>query len=551
MAQMHFDKIVKYTAIILFSTIATHCTTMKKADLIVFNGKIYTVDSSFSIASAMAVSDGKIVAIGSDNAILNSYFSSKKIDLKGKFVYPGFIDPHSHFTGYAEYLATADLTGAKSYTEMVSRLREHAEKYPSEWIIGRGWDQNLWKDKKMPTNNELNKAFPNKPVFLFRVDGHAALVNDAALQTAGITNTSHIEGGEIPVENGKPTGILLDNAIELVSEHIPPVAKEIREKLVKIAEQNCFSVGLTTVTDAGIDYQTLKFLENEFSENKLSIRIYAMLTHTKENIDSVIKKGPFHTSNLYVSAIKLFADGALGSRGAKLLEPYSDMPNTTGIWTTSEKELNETCQLAYQTGFQVNTHCIGDAACHLVLTTYGRYLKGKNDRRWRIEHAQVVAPDDFSLFGKYSIIPSIQTTHATSDMGWAGERLGSRIKYAYAYKDLLEQNGWLPNGSDFPVEDINPLYGYYAGVARKSPTHPSGTPFQPENAIDKTAALKAMTIWAAKANFMDKYVGSLEVGKFADFVILPTDLIESFSDTIPKVKILATVVGGKVVFDKL
>jgi len=548
---MHFDKIVKTTTIILFSTIATSCTTMKKTDLIVFNGKIYTVDSSFSIASAMAVSNGKIVAIGSDSTILNSYISNNKIDLKGKFVYPGFIDPHSHFTGYAEYLGTANLDGVESYTEMISRLKEHAEKYPSDWVIGRGWDQNRWKVKKMPTNDELSKAFPDKPVFLVRIDGHAALVNDAALKVAGITNSTIVEGGEIPILNGKPTGVLLDNAIELVQKHIPQIANEKLDGLLKIAEKNCFSVGLTSVTDAGIDYEMLKFLEDEFKKNNLSLRVYAMLNPSEENIDSVINKGPFHTTNLYVSSIKLFADGALGSRGAKLIEPYSDMGNTSGIWTLTEKELNEVCELGYKNGFQVNTHCIGDAACHRVLSTYGKYLKGKNDRRWRIEHAQVVAPTDFSLFGKYSIIPSIQTTHATSDMGWAGKRLGSRIKYAYAYKDLLDQNGWLPNGSDFPVEAINPLYGYYAGVARKSPTHPSGTPFQPENAIDKTAALKAMTIWAAKANFMEKYVGSLEVGKFADFVILPTDLIESFSDTIPKVKVLTTVVGGKVVFDKL
>ncbi|HUX54411.1 MAG TPA: amidohydrolase [Williamwhitmania sp.] len=548
---MTLNKAIKYTYIFFLSNLAISCNQMKKADLIVFNGKIYTVDSSFTIASAMAIVDEKIEAIGTDCAILAGYTSKNKIDLKGKFVYPGFIDPHSHFTGYAEYLATANLDGTDSYGEMLKRLIEHEKNYPSEWVVGRGWDQNHWKGKAMPTNVELNKAFPNKPVFLVRIDGHAALVNDVALKLAGITTSTKVEGGDITIEKGKPTGVLLDNAIELVQKHIPKIANEKLDGLLKIAEKNCFSVGLTSVADAGIDYEMLKFLEDEYKKNTLSIRVYAMLNPSEENIDSVIHKGPFHTKNLYVSSIKLFADGALGSRGAKLLKPYSDMPNTSGIWTLTKEELNEICELGYEYGFQVNTHCIGDAACHRVLTTYGKYLKGKNDKRWRIEHAQVVALDDISLFGKFSIIPSVQTTHATSDMSWAGDRLGPRIRYAYAYKDLLDQNGWLPNGSDFPIEDINPLYGYYAGVARKSPTHPEKQPFQPENAISSKDALRAMTIWAAKANFMEQYVGSLEVGKFADFVILPTDIIESFSDEIPNTKVTATVVGGKIVFSKL
>jgi len=523
---------------------------MKNADLIVFNGKIYTVDSVFNVVNAMAIKDGKIAALGTNSAILSAYTAKEQIDLKGKFIYPGFIDPHSHITGYAEYLATANLNGVESYDEMLQRLIEHDKKFPSDWVIGRGWDQNRWKGKAMPSNDKLNNAFPNKPVFLIRIDGHAALANALALKTAGINEASHVEGGEIPKVDGRPTGILLDNAIELVTKHIPQTAKDKLDGLLKTAEDNCFKVGLTTVTDAGIDYETLKFLEQEYEHKQIRIRIYAMLNPSKENVEMVVKKGPFHTDNLYVSSIKLFADGALGSRGAKLIEPYSDMPNTSGIWTLTEKELNEVCKLGYQYGFQVNTHCIGDAACHRILTTYEKYLNGKNDRRWRIEHAQVVAPKDFVLFKKNSIIPSVQTTHATSDMDWAPDRLGSRIKHAYAYRDLLEQNGWLPNGSDFPIESINPIYGYYTAVARKSPTRPNGEPFQPENAITKEDALRAMTIWAAKANFMDKYVGSLETGKFADFVILSDDIIAAFSDSIPNVKVVATFVGGHEMFLK-
>jgi len=526
------------------------CSKRQKVDLIVTNATIYTVDSTFSTKQSMAIGNGKIIAIGTNQEIDSKYEASNNIDASGKYIFPGFIDPHCHFLGYGTSLSNASLSGAKTWNEVIERLVVHQKEFPSEWVQGRGWNQNEWDIKEFPTNELLDKAFPNKPVFIVRIDGHAAIANSYALKMAGVTEASKKEGGELIKKGEKLTGVLVDNAIELVRVIIPEISRSTVELALLKAQENCFAVGLTSVSDAGTDLKDLLLIDSLQKTGKLKMRIYAMLNPTAENFNYFLSKGIYSTDNLTVRSIKLFADGALGSRGALLLQPYSDAPNTKGLQVESTEKLLANCEIAFKAGYQVNTHCIGDAAVRLMLDNYSKYLKPNNDLRWRIEHAQVVDPQDLKRFKEYCVIPSVQTTHATSDMNWADERLGARIKYAYAYQDLLKQNGWLANGSDFPVENINPLYGFYAGVSRKDLNGLPENGFQKENALDRIQALRAMTIWAAKANFEDSFKGSLEPDKWADFVILENDLLTEPESDLPKSKVISTFVAGELVYQK-
>ena len=423
--------------------------------------------------------------------------------------------------------------------------------FQSEWVLGRGWDQNDWEVQAFPARDQLDKLFPGKPVLLTRIDGHAALANTVAMEMAGITAETSVDGGSVRVENGKPTGILIDNAINLVSKLIPESTTGKKIKALLHAQENCFAVGLTGIHDAGLGRESIKLIDSLQQSGMLNMRIYAMLSPGEKNFEAFMYKGIYKTDYLNVRSIKLFADGALGSRGALMLESYSDDPGNTGLQLTETEKLKEFCQKAYEYGYQVNTHCIGDGANRLILDLYGSVLGGQNDRRWRIEHSQIIHPDDFQKFGQYNIIPSIQTTHCTSDMYWAEERVGeSRIGGAYAYKRLLEQNGWLPNGSDFPVENINPLYGYYAGITRQDQEgYPEGG-FQMENALTREEALKAMTIWAAKSAFEENEKGSIEPGKFADFIVTENDLLIMAEKDIPGTRILMTFVGGNRVYPR-
>ncbi len=378
-----------------------------------------------------------------------------------------------------------------------------------------------------------------------RIDGHAAVVNSKALKIAGITADTKINGGEIFVHNGEPTGLLLDNAMELINNIISKPDKAFIKKALLIAQDSCFAVGLTSVTDAGLDRDTVKLIDELQHEGSLKMRINAMLTPNSENVEYYIKKGPYQTDKLTVRSIKLYADGALGSRGARLIEPYSDDPGNMGLFLFKEDFYKKYCQIALQYNYQVNTHAIGDGANRFVLQLYSEFLKGKNDLRWRIEHAQVVAPEDFKLFGEYSIIPSVQPTHATSDMYWAEDRLGQeRIKGAYAYKELLDENGWEPLGTDFPIEDINPLYTFYAAVARKDLKGWPDDGFQTENALSREETLRGMTIWAAKGSFNENRYGSIEPGKFADFVVLDKDIMTIPIDSVPDVNVYKTYSSG-------
>ncbi len=533
--------------LILFST----CNQMKeKVDLVVYNTKIYTVDNKFSIAESFAVKDGKFYDVGTNEDILGKYTSDITFNAVGLTVYPGFIDGHCHFYYYGMgILLNADLTGTSSFNEILKILKEHQKNKQGEWLIGRGWDQNDWEIMKFPDKEKLDKLFPDTPVFLTRIDGHAALVNSKALEKAGITKNTKIKGGKIIIKDGEPSGILIDNAIEMVSSIIPKPDRTQKENALLTAQKNCFPVGLTSIVDAGLPMETIKIIDSLHKSGKLKMRINAMLSSEDEKFEENIEKGIIKTPRLTVRSIKLYSDGALGSRGAMLKEPYSDDKNNRGFLVKDVEYYHKICKKAYKNGLQVNTHAIGDSAIKFMLLTYGEILKDTNDLRWRIEHSQIVDTCDFKLYKKYSIIPSIQATHATSDMYWAEYRLGKeRMKGAYAYKDLLEQNGWLINGTDFPIENINPIYTFYASVVRNDLDGYPEDGFQMENALSREEALRSMTIWAAKGSFEENEKGSIEKGKLADFVALTHDIMKIPEEKIPDVKVVRTYINGEAVF---
>ncbi|MFC4212986.1 amidohydrolase [Pedobacter lithocola] len=522
----------------------------EQADVIVYNAKVYTVNSAFETVEAFAVKNGKILAIGKSDEIRKKYKADDEIDAAGKAVYPGFIDAHAHFFGYGQSLQTADLRETKSWEEVVKRLTAFAKTHPDGWLIGNGWDQNDWENKAFPTNKELTELFPNRPVFLNRIDGHAAIANQKAFDDAGIKAEQKLIGGDMLTENGKLTGVLIDNAVALVESKIPSPDAKLAEKILTDAQKNCFAAGLTTIDDCGLGFEAVDFIEKLQKENKLKMRLYVMLSDAEPNYDYLFKRGAIKTDRLNVRAFKVYADGALGSRGACLLKPYTDMTEKSGFLLSDVKHYEEVAAKIAEHNFQMCTHAIGDSANRVMLKIYNNVLKGKNDKRWRIEHAQVVNANDFNLFGKASIIPSVQPTHATSDMYWAGQRLGAqRLKDAYAYKQLLKQNGWIPLGTDFPVENINPLLTFYAATVREDAKgFPKGG-FQMENALTPEEALRGMTIWAAKANFEEQEKGSLEIGKFADFVILDNDIVKSSPQNILKTKVLKTYLNGEKVYE--
>lgn len=522
-----------------------------RIDLLVYNATIYTIDQPFSTAEAMAIKDGRIVEVGKTAALQRKYDAKEKLDANGKFIYPGFIDAHAHFVGYGTSLQRVDLVGTDSWDDVIERTRKFAAENPTGWLLGRGWDQNDWPVKEFPNNAKLNELFPDRPVLLTRVDGHAAIANQKALDIAHAKPGDRLTGGDIETKNGKLTGILVDNAVGLVSSKIPfPTAAETKEALLD-AQQNCFAVGLTTVDDCGLDYATILFIDSLQKASDLKMRIYAMLSDAERNYDFAFSKGKIKTDRLHVCAFKVYADGALGSRGACLLQPYSDKPGWSGFLLSNQQHFDSVAKIIYDHGWQMCTHAIGDSGNRTMLKIYAKYLRRKNDLRWRIEHAQVINEQDFKIFGNYNIVPSVQPTHATSDMYWAADRLGpQRIKGAYAYKQLLQQNGWIPLGTDFPVEDISPFKTFYAAVVRQDGKGWPSNGFQMENALSREQALRGMTIWAAKANFEEKEKGSLEKGKFADFVILDGDLMKESPDKLLQVQVLKTFVGGEKVYEK-
>lgn len=540
---------MKLFAGILFCTFLISCTPKQKADLLVFNATIYTVDEAFTKSEAMVITNGKIVATGKLKYLRKHYEPKVQLDAEGKFIYPGFIDAHAHFYRYGLGLQTADLVGTNSWNEIIEKLKTFAAENKEGWLIGRGWDQNDWAVKEFPTNEKLNELFPDRPVILTRVDGHAAVANQVALDSAGINPGDTLEGGIIEVKKGKLTGILIDNAESLAWAKFPaPDSIKIKQALLD-AQEKCFAVGLTTVDDCGLDFEEALAIHDAQQSGDLKMRLYVMLSDAQKNYDYVIKKGKLKTARLNVRSFKVYADGAWGSRGACLLQPYNDKPGWTGFLLSSPQHFDSVANIIYQQGFQMCTHAIGDSANRTMLNIYAKYLKGKNDLRWRIEHAQVVNENDFDFFGQFSIIPSVQPTHATSDMYWAGDRLGNkREKGAYAFHDLMKQNGWLPLGTDFPVEDISPFKTFYAAVIRKDEKGFPTKGFQMENALSREDALRGMTIWAAKSNFEEQEKGSLEEEKFADFIVLDIDIMKAAPKDLIKAKVWMTFINGEKVF---
>ncbi len=519
------------------------CTKKEIVDTIVINANIYTVNAHFDKAEAFAIKDGKIVAVGTTAEIQAKYAATYVNDAKGKTIVPGFIDAHCHFFGLGLQQQKVDLTDTKSFEEVVQRIVDFQKVNNAAYITGRGWDQNDWEVKEFPTKEKLDELFPTTPIAITRIDGHALLANQAAIDLSGITVKTPFSGGEILQKNGKLTGIFIDAPMELIEAKIPAPSKKENIKALKDAERICFDLGLTTVDDAGLSIETIQLIDSLQQAGVLKMRIYAMVSVSDENIDYYAKKGISKTDRLNVRSFKVYADGALGSRGAAMKKPYSDQHNHFGALVTPLDKLKEFAKKIAATDFQMNTHAIGDSANYVMLKTYKEVLKDKKDSRWRIEHAQIVDVADFNYFD--NILPSVQPTHATSDMYWATDRVGEeRMKGAYAYKVLLNTYGKIALGTDFPVEKVSPLLTFYAAVARKDLNNFPENGFQMENALTREETLKGMTIWAAYSNFEEQEKGSIEVGKMADFIVLNKNIMEIEADKIPSITVDETYVGG-------
>lgn len=532
-------------------------TMARKIDLVASARRIVTLDPALPLAEAMAVDLGRVLALGSRAEIGEAFSPRRRLEFGEGIVYPGFMDPHCHFLSYGLILQRAWLFEARSWEETVALLAAHRDRLLASasggsgaegaplWIQGRGWDQNRWEGGRFPTRELLDRAIPHEPVLAIRVDGHAAMANGKALAAAGIGPGTRVEGGTIVLSGGVPTGLLLDNAVDLVKKAIPQPDEATMRRALAEAQANCLEVGLTAVSNAGTERREALLMKAMQEEGSLSLGIYVMLAPTDENIAEFASAGPIAAERMSIRSFKMFADGALGSRGARLLEPYADDPGNSGLFTLDPAELDRVCGVAASSGFQMNVHAIGDAAARLVLDAYERRLSPGNDLRWRVEHAQLVHDADLARFRALGVIPSVQTTHATSDMAWTETRLGaSRMVRSHRYRDLLAQNGWLANGSDFPIEGIDPLRGFRAAAFR---TDDRGSPeggYRPEQAIPRAAALRAMTLWAARANFEEGLRGSLEPGKLADFTVLDVDLLADPEERIRGARVLATVIGG-------
>lgn len=519
------------------------------AALILENARIYTGDPAHPAAKAMLIENGRIAAIG-DTA---SKPNVRRIDLNGATLVPGLVDSHGHMRGLGDLLATKDLRNVRSIDEIAAWVRNEAGKrWPGEWIRGRNWDQTNWGGQ-FPAAADLDRAAPNHPVYLTRVDGHASWVNRKALELAGVTaETQDPPGGKIlHDQHGRPSGILVDRAQGLVARKIPEATDEQVRNSIATAAKECARLGLTEVHDAGIGPRELAAYRELIRRKELPIRIYAMIGGEGPLWQEFLQRGPELGEKLTVRSIKLVADGAMGSGGAAFWQPYSDEPGNRGLLILQQSDIERVARAAVAKGFQVNTHAIGDRANRTVLNAYAAVLGGKNDKRFRIEHAQVVAVPDFALFAKYSVIASMQSTHATGDMRWAEKRLGpDRIAGAYAPRRFMNLGVPVANGSDFPVEDPNPLWGFYAAVTR---TNHKGEPkggWLPSQLLTREEALRSWTSEGAYAAFEEGQKGTLAPGKLADFVVLSKDIMTVSPAEILSAEVRMTVVGGEIVFDK-
>ena len=530
--------------ILIISIIFIGCKS--EVDLIVYNGNIYTVDNDFKVANAIAIKDGLFYDIG-ENEIKNRYHSKETINLNGATVLPGLIDAHCHFYGLGLNQQVIDLVGTLSFDEVVSKIKLNSN-INSKVIKGSGWDQNDWDIKEFPKKSRLDMLYPNTPVVLERIDGHAYLVNQKALDLAKITIDTKSSDGTIVKKNGKLTGILIDGPMDLIDNILPELSLNEKKQALLNAEKICFKNGLTTVDDAGLSKEIILLIDSIQKKKELKIRIYAMISNSKSNLDYFLPKGPIKTPQLNVSSVKIYGDGALGSRGATLKTPYHDDPNNYGKLITNPSELKNLATRIAEANFQMNTHAIGDSTVKLLIDTYSKVLENKTDPRWRIEHSQIIDLEDMKGFNN-KILPSVQPTHATSDMYWAEDRVGStRIKGAYAYKTLLNKSKVIGLGTDFPVEKVNPFHTFYAAISRKDMNGYPENGFEIENALSRQETLKGMTIWAAYLNFEENEKGSIEKGKLADFIVIDRDVMSVKIDETYKTKVLKTFVSGDLVY---
>ncbi len=532
---------------------------VQDATLILLNGVIYTVDSRKPVAEAIALSDGRITGIGSNEEIRRDFRSANIIDLRGKPVYPGLIDAHAHLEGLGAALMNLDLVGTTSPAEVQRMVRERASTTPpGVWIRGRGWDQNDWEEKIFPDHSSLDEAAGEIPVYLKRVDGHAVWVNRKVLEIAGITrDTPDPEGGRI-VRNtaGEPTGIFVDRATEMLSAVLPDPSKEERTESVLRAVQSCLRVGLTGVHDMGVDLEMIGIYKELIPDGRLPLRIYAAIDGGGVAWQEYVQKGPeigLFDGRLSVRSLKLYQDGALGSYGAALIEPYTDDPSTRGLTLTSADSIGYFADACISKGFQLCIHAIGDRANHGVLNSYEEAFKRNNvnsaDLRFRIEHAQVLDPADIGRFSLMGVLPVMQPTHCTSDMYWVETRLGpERIPGTYAWHSLVQAGSIVPAGSDFPVESNSPLWGFYAAITRQDHGGWPEGGWHPEERLTREEALKAFTIWAATAAFEENVKGSLEPGKYADLIVLSNDIMKIPPSEILSTTVDLTIVGGQVVY---
>lgn len=534
----------KYVFILLL--ILNSSCINKEVDLVIVNSKIYTVNETNFVAKSIAINDGKIVDISNEN-LDYKYNAKELLDIQGKVILPGLIDSHCHFYNLGLDQQVVDLRGTSSFDEIIERLKIYDLNNDSDVIIGRGWDQNDWKVKKFPLNTQLNKTFKNKIVVLERIDGHAYIVNNNALELAGIDENTMVRGGLVLLKNNKPTGVLIDAPMSMVDKVLPE--KTIKEKVnaLKKAEEISFSYGLTTVDDAGLSPEIINIIDSLHKSNDLKIKIYAMVSVSKKNIEKFKKSGKIKTSKLNVRSFKIYGDGALGSRGAALKRPYCDDPHNYGFLRTDIEDLKFYANEIANMDFQMNTHAIGDSTISVLLKEYQKVLDDIKDPRWRIEHSQVVDLKELELYND-KILPSVQPTHATSDMYWAYDRLGKRIEGAYAFKDLLMSSKRIALGTDFPVEKVNPFHTFYSSIERKDLNGYPENGFQVENALTRQETLKGMTIWGAYFNFEENEKGSIERGKSADFIIIDQNIMEIEPEKIPNTKVLKTYIDGELVY---
>jgi predicted amidohydrolase YtcJ len=538
------QKIIYFLFISLF---LASCFKGKNADLIIFNAKIHTMDDGDHVVQAMAIKDGKILEVGPDRQIMNKYAASDNVDGEGKDIYPGFTDSHGHILSLVKQRLSANLVGSSSLNEVLVRMEKYAAKSKSEYIVGKGWDQSLWGEKELPNNEKLNELFPDRAVALYRIDGHAILVNDFFLKKVGITAETKVSGGMIILKDGKCTGLLVDNAMDKISNMIPDFTdKQKMEAIIEIQEE-LFQYGITAVHEAGITFNDIALFKKMIDDGTLHLEIYAMLMPTPDNFKFVEKNGIYKHKNLSIRSFKVFADGALGSRGACLKHAYSDMPGHFGMLTTTSNEINRIAEFCSKHKYQMNTHAIGDSTNRIIIDVLTRESKLNPGHRWRIEHAQILDLKDIERLKGSGAIPSVQPTHAVSDMRWAEDRLGKeRMKGAYAYKSLINQCGMIAIGTDFPIEHFNPFLTIHAAVERKNNENIPGGGFGYDEAISFNDCIKGMTSWASLAAFEETRLGSLEAGKDATFAIfeLPVRSSSMFQENFSKM----TFIKGKKVY---